>query len=125
RCGRIGDGWIPALCTVGEAAAGKKVIDEVAAQHGRAISPEHFGISLSYAPPGFDFTSEKLAPLLRRAKGKPLDQVIPVGLDGLRTMLESFLEVGFSKFIVRPLTPPENWRDELATLASAVGDLQT
>jgi hypothetical protein len=35
------------------------------------------------------------------------------------------LEVGFSKFIVRPLGPPEEWRDELETLASAVGDLQT
>jgi len=125
RCGRIGDGWIPALCTVEEAAAGKKVIDDVAAQHGRAISPEHFGISISYAPPGLDLTSERLAPLLARAKGKPLDQILPVGLDGLRAMLEAFLEVGFSKFIVRPLFPPGDWRPELEAMAAAVGDLQT
>jgi hypothetical protein len=125
RCGRIGDGWIPALCTVEEAAAGKHLIDEVAAQHGREISPEHFGISVSYAPPGLDLSSERLAPLLARAKGKPLDQILPVGLDGLRTMLEAFLEVGFSKFIVRPLFPPGDWRPELDALATAVGDLQT
>jgi hypothetical protein len=63
--------------------------------------------------------------LLRRARGRPLDQIIPVGLDGLRAMLESFLEVGFSKFIVRPLTPPPAWRPVLEELAGAVGDLQT
>jgi probable F420-dependent oxidoreductase len=125
RCGRIGDGWIPAFCTVEDAAAGKKVIEDVAAQHGRTISPEHFGLSLSYAPPGFDFSSERLAPLMKRAKGRPLNEVIPMGLDGLRAMIESYLEVGFSKFIVRPLFPPPEWRAELETLSKAVGDLQT
>jgi probable F420-dependent oxidoreductase len=125
RCGRIGDGWIPALCTPEEAAAGKKVIDEVADAHGRAISPEHFGVSIAYAPPGTDFGAESIAALTRRARGRPLDQIIPVGIDGLRTQLESYLEVGFSKFIVRPLTPPSAWQPELETLAAGVGGLQT
>jgi hypothetical protein len=41
-------------------------------------------------------------------------------------MLEQFLEVGFSKFIVRPMAPPEEWRRRArAALADAVGDLQT
>ena len=39
----------------------------------------------------------------RRARGRPLDQLIPIGLDGLRALLESFIAEGFSKFIVRPL----------------------
>jgi alkanesulfonate monooxygenase SsuD/methylene tetrahydromethanopterin reductase-like flavin-dependent oxidoreductase (luciferase family) len=125
RCGRIGDGWIPALCTPQEAADGKKVIDEVAAEHGRAISPEHFGVSIAYAPPGTDFGAERISALAKRARGRPLDQIIPAGLDGLRAMIESFLEVGFSKFIVRPLTPPNQWRAELEGLAAAVGDLQS
>src|ERR1700735_5653519 len=72
RCGRLADGWIPSLCTPAEAAAGKRVIDQVAGEHGRAISPEHFGISLSYAPPGTDFSAEPVAALVRRAKGRPL-----------------------------------------------------
>ena len=25
-------------------------------------------------------------------------------------MIERFLEVGFSKFVVRPMAPPEEWR---------------
>jgi probable F420-dependent oxidoreductase len=125
RCGRLGDGWIPALCTPEEAALGKATIDQVAAAHGRAISPEHFGVSISYAPPGTDLGAQPLAALARRARGRPLDQLIPIGLDGLRHLLEAFLEAGFSKFIVRPLAPPAQWRPELEALAAGVGGLQT
>jgi probable F420-dependent oxidoreductase len=89
RCGRLGDGWIPSLCTTEEAAAGKKVIDEVAAAHGRTVSPEHFGISIAYAPPGTDLASEPISAMARRARGRPLDQIIPVGPEALRALLES------------------------------------
>ena len=51
--------------------------------------------------------------------------VVPAGLDDLRRFLEAFLEVGFSKFVVRPLARPASWRHELEALAGAVGDLQT
>ena len=34
RCGRLADGWLPAFCTPSDAAAGKAVIDEVAAASG-------------------------------------------------------------------------------------------
>ena len=125
RCGRLADGWIPAFCTPADAAAGKAVIERVAAEHGRAISPEHFGVSLAYAPEGTDVSALASSPLARRARGRPLEQIIPVGLTGLRAMLEQFLEVGFSKFIVRPTLPPVEWRSELDLLADAVGSLQT
>jgi probable F420-dependent oxidoreductase len=125
RCGRLADGWIPAFCTPADAAAGKGVIDRVAAEHERTISPEHFGVSLAYAPEGADLAPLAATPLARRARGRPLEEIIPVGLKGLRAMIERFLDVGFSKFIVRPLGPPEDWRAELEVLADAVGDLQT
>jgi alkanesulfonate monooxygenase SsuD/methylene tetrahydromethanopterin reductase-like flavin-dependent oxidoreductase (luciferase family) len=125
RCGRLADGWIPAFCTAADAAAGKAVIDRVAAEHGRSISPEHFGVSLAYAPAGSDVAALASSPLARRARGRPLEEIIPVGRQGLRSMLEQFLEAGFSKFIVRPMAPPGEWQRELEHLADAVGDLQT
>jgi len=125
RCGRLGDGWIPSLCTPEDAAAGKRVIDEVAAAHGRAISPEHVGVSIAYAPAGTDFSAEPIAAMARRSRGRPLEQIIPVGLDALRALIESYLEVGFSKFIVRPLRSPASWESELELLAAGVGGLQT
>jgi probable F420-dependent oxidoreductase len=125
RCGRLADGWLPAFCTPADAAAGKVVIERVASEHDRSISREHFGVSLAYTPDGTDLTALASSPLARRARGRPLEQLVPVGLKGLRTMLEEFLDVGFSKFVVRPIAPPASWQRELADLAGAVGDLQT
>ncbi len=123
RCGRLGDGWLPSLCTPDEAANGKKVIDEAAARVGRSISAEHFGISLGYARAPL---SERAAmSVAARSRGHDPQDLVPVGLDALRVHLQRFLEVGFSKFVVRPLAPPASWRAELEEVAAAVGDLQT
>jgi probable F420-dependent oxidoreductase len=123
RCGRLGDGWLPSLCTPDEASSGKKVIDEAAARAGRAISAEHFGVSLGYArEPLSDRAAMAVA---ARSRGHDPSLLVPVGFDALREHLLRFLEVGFSKFVVRPLSPPSSWRAELEEVAGAVGDLQT
>jgi probable F420-dependent oxidoreductase len=123
RCGRLSDGWLPALCTPEEAARGKLVIDEAAAQAGRSIDPEHFGVSIGYATA--PLPDRAVAGLAARAKGRPLEDIVPVGYDRLREVLQAFIDVGFSKFVLRPMAPEAGWRDELAALATAVGDLQT
>jgi probable F420-dependent oxidoreductase len=123
RCGRYADGWRPSSCTPAEVAAARDVIDEAAADAGRQISREHFGVSLAYAPGPLD---DKLVAALGRArKGVDPRSVVPAGLDGLKRFVEAFLEVGFSKFVVRPLAAPDSWRTEFEALAAAVGDLQT
>ena len=86
------------------------------------ISPEHFGVSLAYARRPLE--PKTVRALAAARKGVDPEQVVPVGLDGLRSMIERFLEVGFSKFVVRPLESPGSWRAELEALASAVLDLQ-
>jgi hypothetical protein len=97
------------------------VIDEAAAKAGRSISPEHFGMSIGYArEPIHPDTARVMA--ARRPRSLELT---PVGLPALRQRMESFLAVGFSKFVLRPIVPPKSWRAELEALSSAVGDLQT
>lgn len=123
RCGRLGDGWLPSLCTPAVAAAGRKVIEAAADTAGRVIDPEHFGVSLAYA-------TAPLSPAARssisaRARGADPDDLVPVGYEALRARLEAFVAVGFSKFVVRPLVPPGEWATELSALAAAVLDLQT
>jgi probable F420-dependent oxidoreductase len=121
RCGRLSDGWLPSLCTPEEAAAGRAVIDEAAAKAGRAISREHFGMSIGYASKPIDpATARTMAARRPRAL-----ELTPVGLPALRQLLERFLAVGFSKFVLRPVVPPKSWRAELEALSAAVGDLQT
>lgn len=122
RCGRYADGWLPSSCTPDEVAVARRVIDESAAQAGRTIDPEHFGVSIAYAAGPLSSRIKKALAATRR--GVDPDQVVPVGLDGLRAMLEQFLAVGFSKFVVRPLESPESWRAELERLAAGVLDLQ-
>ncbi len=52
-------------------------------------------------------------------------ELTPVGLPAVRALVERFIAVGFSKFVLRPIAPPSSWRAELETLSAAVGDLQT
>lgn len=123
RCGRLADGWLPAMCSPAEAERGRKVVEESAAAAGRSIDPEHFGVSIGYAHRALP--DRVAGALAARARGRPLDDLVPVGLPALRELLERYVDVGFSKFVVRPLLPPDDWRAELAALAGAVGDLQT
>jgi len=123
RCGRLLDGWLPSLCTPAEAAVGQKVVTAAADAAERTISPEHFGVSIGYARHRIEGpTAERLA---RRAKGRPLDELVPVGWPALRSLLEQFIDVGFSKFVLRPTAPPADWGEELDELAGAVLHLQT
>lgn len=123
RCGRLFDGWLPAFCTPKEAADGRVRVEEAAESAGRSISPEHFGVSLLYRHGEPSGPASEL--LRRRLRGRQLEEVVPSGLSGLRSLLEDFISVGFSKFVVRPMEQPGRWRDELHDLARAVGDLQT
>lgn len=123
RCGRLGDGWLPSLCTPAQVAAGREVIESAAASAGRVIDPEHFGVSLGYATAPLE-TAARLS-ISARARGADPDEVVPVGFEALRAKLEAFVAVGFSKFVVRPIAPPPDWAGELSALAAAVLDLQT
>lgn len=123
RCGRLADGWLPALCSPTEAAEGRRVVEEAATAAGRTIDPEHFGVSIGYARQALP--EPTVAVLASRARGRPLADLVPVGLPALRELVQRFVAVGFSKFVVRPVVPPEHWRPELEDLAGAVLDLQT
>lgn len=123
RCGRLADGWLPALCTPDDARQGRQVVEEAAAAAGRSVDPEHFGVSIGYAHRALP--ERAAAALSARAGGRPVDQLVPVGLPALRGLVERYLDVGFSKFVVRPLEAPTAWRPELEALAGAVLDLQS
>src|SRR6266498_115566 len=108
RCGRLSDGWLPSLCTPEEAAAGRVVIEDVAAKTGRSISSEHFGMSIGYTSTPIDPATARLM-TARRPRSVELT---PVGWPALRERIERFIAVGFSKFVVRPIAAPASWRAE-------------
>jgi probable F420-dependent oxidoreductase len=122
RTGALSDGWLPAFCTPEEAAAGRRVVEEHAAAANRQVSPEHFGVSLGYAETELSRGVRKL--IAARRPGVDPTSLVPVGLDGLRATIEAFIEVGFSKFVVRPNETPESWSAELDRLATTILPLQ-
>jgi probable F420-dependent oxidoreductase len=123
RAGRLADGWLPSLCTPAEAASGRRTIEGAAAEVGRRIDPEHFGLSLAYA---VDRIPEaQAARVTRRRPGIDAATLLPVGYPALRDMLQRYIDIGFSKFVVRPAETPRSWPDELDRLAAGVLSLQT
>ena len=121
RCGRLSDGWLPSLCTPGRSGGGARG-DRRSGGQGRALDQpralrhEHrLRASPSTPPPRARWPPAVPDPSSSRRWGCP----------ALRQRIESFLAVGFSKFVVRPIVPPKSWRAELEALSAAVGDLQT
>jgi alkanesulfonate monooxygenase SsuD/methylene tetrahydromethanopterin reductase-like flavin-dependent oxidoreductase (luciferase family) len=49
RVGRMADGWLPSFVTPADAAAGRAVIEQVAAEHERRIEDDHYGVLIPYA----------------------------------------------------------------------------
>jgi probable F420-dependent oxidoreductase len=123
RAGRLSDGWLPSLCSPQEAADGRTAIQAAAAEVGRHIDPEHFGISLAYTRG--QISAAQAARVTKRRPGLDPATLIPVGMPGVRQMLERYVDVGFSKFVLRPGETPQSWPAELEQLAEGVLSLQT
>jgi probable F420-dependent oxidoreductase len=123
RAGRLADGWLGAALTPAEAGQARIRIERAAADAGRTIDPEHFGLSIAYARA--EPSTEALAQLADRRPGIPPASLLPVGRDGLRGLIRSLVAEGLSKFVLRPDGPVTSVDEELDWLAEAVLDLQT
>ena len=124
RCGRFADGWLPVRLHAGRGR--RRQGGHRRGGGGRRTGHQPRALrGLPRLRAGPARARRCWPPSDGPRKGVDPATVVPAGLDGLRGFLESFLEVGFSKFVVRPLARPESWRAELEALAAAVGDLQT
>lgn len=123
RVGRLGDGWLPSFVTPDDVVSGRQVIERTAAEHGRSIDPEHYGVLIPYSLE--PIPDDLLALLPRRRPEVDPRKLVPDGPDALRDHITSFVDVGFSKFVVVPVTDPERPVEHLRTLADVVLALQT
>ncbi|MWA01855.1 LLM class flavin-dependent oxidoreductase [Actinomadura sp. LD22] len=125
RTGRLSDGWLAAFTTPAEAERGRIAVQDAAAAAGREIEEEHFGAVVPYRRgPLPDEAAARFA-RVRRVSG-PADpaDVVP-DLDGLEAHLKRLIEAGLSKFVLAPLTAPDDWDAELADVRDAALPLQT
>jgi len=118
RVGRLGDGWLPSFCTPAIGAAGWKTINEVAEQHNRSLDDDHFGALVPYTHGELPAPTIEL--LKRRAPSVDPSEIVASGWNGLRELLERFIEVGASKFVPVLVGEPADWPTELQGVADAV-----
>ena len=100
RVGRLADGWLGSFLTPGEAGDAREQIQAAAAEAGREVDPEHFGISLALSdgpiPP------ELAAGISRRRPGIDPGRLVARSWAELKDAIAAYVEAGLSKFVVRP-----------------------
>ncbi len=109
--------------TPAEAGAARERIQAAAADAGREVDPEHFGLSIGYTR--HEPSAAQLESLARRRPDVDPRELVPVGRAGLRSALQGYIDAGLSKFVVRPVGITDAPEDEVTWLAEAILDLQT
>lgn len=129
RVGRLADGWLPSFVTPEDAAAGRTVIEQIAADHDREIEDDHYGVLIPYAVGAGDIPDVLLATLAKRRPDLDDSRVlVPTGWDELATLIQRFVDVGMTKFVVLPVAEPDGvaaWQSHLIDAAAALLPLQT
>jgi probable F420-dependent oxidoreductase len=124
RAGRLGDGWIPSFITPEQFRVGVEKTQAFAAQAGRAVPVDHFGALFYYGlDPDPAVARARAVPFLPRGRvdDDSLARCTAFGPpDLVRERLEEYVAGGGSKFILRPMGPPERMLDQLAWLAADV-----
>lgn len=116
RIGRIGDGWLASFIGPDDFAAGVETIRGSAAEAGRAIDADHYGTTVWSASEESELAA--LEQLFRSRPGVDRDDHIAIGAPATRELLERFLAVGATKFVLIPLAPdPAAWLRELFPVA--------
>ena len=118
RIGRVADGWLPSFVTPADAEAGRRVVEDVCAEHGREIEDDHYGVLIPYS---FGPIPERLQRLLskRRPDLDDPSELVPTSWTKLSSLIGRFVDVGTSKFVVLPLVEPDGPDGWVAHLAEA------
>jgi probable F420-dependent oxidoreductase len=127
RVGRLADGWLPSFVTPDDAARGREVIESTLTQHDRTIDDDHYGVLIPYA---LGPIPEPLLAGLAKRRPDLADprELVPSGWDELLRLIDRFVAVGTSKFVILPLVEPagpEAWVAHLEEAAPHVLPVQT
>jgi alkanesulfonate monooxygenase SsuD/methylene tetrahydromethanopterin reductase-like flavin-dependent oxidoreductase (luciferase family) len=126
RIGRVADGWLPSFVTPRDTEAGRVVIEAVAAEHDRAIEDDHYGVLIPYA---FGPIPDQLRAVLakRRPDLTDLSELVPTSWEELIALINRFVDVGTTKFVVLPVDEPKDadaWIAHLGEAAEALLPLE-
>jgi probable F420-dependent oxidoreductase len=122
RTGRLGDGWLVSSVSPAEVKAGIKTIRAYAADAGREVAEDHYGVLIPfYFAANRDKAFEIAERSIRTRADMPTGEFTAFGApDEVRAKVQSYIAVGATKFVMRPCGPFEGWREQVALLAKEV-----
>jgi probable F420-dependent oxidoreductase len=122
RVGKLADGWLVSSVTPKEIAAGIEAIRSHAAEAGRAIPEDHYGVLVPYLIASSSEEAESLAgPSIRRRQDLALHEYSALGTPKqIRRKLRDYIDAGATKFVMRPFGPKESLRKQVEILAKEV-----
>jgi probable F420-dependent oxidoreductase len=103
RIGTLADGWLGSFLTPDEARAGRAAIERSAADAGRQIEPDHFGISLAVSDG--ELPAELAAAVRQRRPDVDPAELVAANWDQLHRQLDGYLAAGLTKFVIRQAHP--------------------
>ena len=124
RAGRLGDGWIPSFIPPARFASGVAQTQRFAAEAGREVPADHFGVQVNFC-----FAEDPAAALALAGPFIPRGRVDEATLEActafgppevLGERLDEYARGGASKFIVRPMCAADRMLEQLARLADEV-----
>lgn len=111
RVGRLADGWLGSLVTPDQAVDARAQIERAAAEAGREIEDDHYGTNIAVVTPGAS-EADVAAARQRVARRRPdVDPaaLVPCGWGEARELVRRYVNVGLTKFVVRPAVPVPAW----------------
>jgi probable F420-dependent oxidoreductase len=122
RTGRLGDGWLVSGASAAEVGNGIKAIRGYAAEAGRTVPEDHYGVLLPFyfagdadkayeSAKGSIRSRPELSPLEFTALGMP---------EQVRQRIREYINAGATKFVMRPCGPFEKWHEQIEILAREV-----
>lgn len=123
RVGRLGNGWLASGVTPDDCTEAIPAIRAHAEAAGRTIDDDHFGVILPYCITDQpEAVLERYGPaLLRLRPDLPVQQYAAIGsARDCSELLERYVRAGISKFVLRPIGPPEDTLPQLELLADGV-----
>jgi probable F420-dependent oxidoreductase len=124
RAGQLGDGWIPSFITPDQFRVGVDKTLTFATEAGREVPSDHFGALVNFCLDRDPAVARSLAmPFIPRgrADAPTLEACTAFGpAELVSERLEQYVRGGGSKFVLRPMCPPERMLEQLAELAADV-----
>jgi probable F420-dependent oxidoreductase len=123
RVGRVGDGWLVSGATPQEMQEGRDIVFSTAAEFGREIEDDHIGVLLGYY---IASDTEKAAVtahdyVTRHRPDAHFTEYSALGTpEQVALTIQSYIEAGAQKFVVRPLCPAEETIEQLEIMGTKV-----